>query len=217
MAVSIGVDYNRSRMLYRAARKHNSQALEADALHFSTDIWSSAVVIVGLGLVWLSERLPALAVLAKADAIAALVVALIVIYVSVELGMRTLHGLMDQAPEKLRPQIIAAAMGVTGVIDAHQVRIRPSGPELFIDLHVLADGSLELEAAHNLTLEIEQAVAQVAPRADITVHIEPAAVKPDATEPEAIAPVPAMQEPDAAVVQSEDKANPAVSTDSPAA
>ncbi|MEJ2556675.1 MAG: cation diffusion facilitator family transporter, partial [Anaerolineae bacterium] len=57
MAVSIVVDISRSRILYRAARKHNSQALEADALHFSTDIWSSSVVIVGLALVWLSERL----------------------------------------------------------------------------------------------------------------------------------------------------------------
>lgn len=182
MATSIGVDYNRSRMLYRAARKHNSQALEADALHFSTDIWSSSVVILGLGLVWLSERIPALSMLAKADAVAALVVALIVIYVSFELGVRTLHGLMDQAPQKLRAQVIHAAQNVPGVLDAHQVRIRPSGAELFIDLHVLADSSLDLEAAHNLTLQIEQAVAQVAPRADITVHVEPAEEAAEITE-----------------------------------
>jgi len=51
MGISIVVDITRSRILYAAARKHKSQALEADALHFSTDIWSSSVVIVGLGLV----------------------------------------------------------------------------------------------------------------------------------------------------------------------
>jgi cation diffusion facilitator family transporter len=80
MLVSIVVDVSRSRILYRAARKHNSQALEADALHFSTDIWSSAVVIVGLGLVWLSGRLgPEWAWLVKGDAVAALVVAAIVV------------------------------------------------------------------------------------------------------------------------------------------
>ncbi|MFN2227301.1 MAG: cation diffusion facilitator family transporter, partial [Anaerolineae bacterium] len=83
MAVSIVVDISRSRILYRAARKHNSQALEADALHFSTDIWSSSVVIGGLGLVWLSGRLgPEWAWLAQGDAVAALVVAAIVVYVS---------------------------------------------------------------------------------------------------------------------------------------
>lgn len=178
MAVSIGVDYNRSRILYRAARKHNSQALEADALHFSTDIWSSSVVILGLTLVWLSERFPSLSILAKADAVAALIVALIVIYVSIELGLRTLHGLMDQAPQKLRPQVIQAVQNVPGVINVHQVRIRPSGADLYIDLHVLADSSLDLETAHQLTLQIEQAVAQVAPRADVTVHVEPAAETP---------------------------------------
>lgn len=176
MATSIGVDYNRSRMLYRAARKHNSQALEADALHFSTDIWSSSVVIIGLGLVWISERVPSLSLLANADAVAALVVALIVIYVSIELGLRTLQGLMDQAPQKLRPHIIQAALSVPGVIDAHQVRIRPSGAELFIDLHVLANGALDLGKVHDLTLQIEQAIAQVAPRADVTVHVEPAEI-----------------------------------------
>ena len=75
MIISIVVDITRSRILYRAARKHNSQALEADALHFSTDIWSSSVVIVGLALVVLSERLgPKWAFLVQGDAVAALAV-----------------------------------------------------------------------------------------------------------------------------------------------
>ena len=84
MGISIFVDVNRSRMLYKAARKHRSQALEADALHFSTDVWSSSVVIGGLALVWLGQNVfPGYAVLlTKADAVAALVVALIVIFVS---------------------------------------------------------------------------------------------------------------------------------------
>lgn len=74
MAISIVVDVSRSRVLYRAARKYNSQALEADALHFSTDIWSSAVVIVGLFCVKLGEWVPGLAFLHKADAVAAILV-----------------------------------------------------------------------------------------------------------------------------------------------
>ena len=84
MAISIAVDVSRSRMLYRAARQHRSQALEADALHFHTDIWSSSVVIGGLALVWLGRNvLPEYSgLLAKADALAALGVAFIVIFVS---------------------------------------------------------------------------------------------------------------------------------------
>jgi divalent metal cation (Fe/Co/Zn/Cd) transporter len=81
MAVSIGVDFTRSRALARVAKRYDSQALEADALHFSTDIWSSSVVIAGLILVSLSKMLR-VEWLAKADALAALGVAGIVIYVS---------------------------------------------------------------------------------------------------------------------------------------
>ena len=83
VAISIVVDVHRSRMLYAAARKHHSQALEADALHFSTDIWSSAVVFVGLAAVAASKVLgPQWAWLARADAVAALGVACIVVLIS---------------------------------------------------------------------------------------------------------------------------------------
>ena len=75
MGISIAVDFSRSRMLYRVAAKHRSQALEADALHFSTDIWSSAVVILGLLGVKLAGWYPGLGFLMQADAVAALIVA----------------------------------------------------------------------------------------------------------------------------------------------
>ncbi|OIO88179.1 MAG: cation-efflux pump, partial [Anaerolineae bacterium CG2_30_58_95] len=94
MGTSIIIDYSRSRILYRAARKYNSQALEADALHFSTDIWSSSVVILGLIGVTLAKNIPGLGWMNKADAIAASIVALIVVYVSAELGWRTIQALL---------------------------------------------------------------------------------------------------------------------------
>jgi divalent metal cation (Fe/Co/Zn/Cd) transporter len=84
MVTSIIIDFSRSRVLAAAAKKHNSQALEADALHFSTDIWSSCVVIVGLICVKVSELVPSLQWLHKADSIAALGVSGIVAYVSIE-------------------------------------------------------------------------------------------------------------------------------------
>lgn len=108
MATSIVVDWSRSRMLRKAAKEHNSQALEADALHFSTDIWSSAVVIAGLACVKASEFYPSLAFLKSADAAAAIVVAVIVFHICGELGMRTIHALLDAAPDGLEEQIRSA-------------------------------------------------------------------------------------------------------------
>lgn len=173
MGVSIAVDVSRSRMLARAAKKHNSQALEADALHFSTDIWSSSVVIAGLIGVVLAESIPALAFLKQADAVAALGVAVIVIIVSLRLGRRTVQALVDTAPDGLADEIKRAIEALPGVAGAHQVRVRTSGPYVFVDVHVYADGDRSLNDVHAATEAIESAIGQIAPNADVTVHPEP--------------------------------------------
>jgi cation diffusion facilitator family transporter len=176
MLTSIAVDVTRSRILYRAARKHNSQALEADALHFSTDIYSSAVVLVGLAAVLVSRRGPEWAFLKYADAVAAIMVAVICLYVIFELGMRSIYALIDSAPAGMESAVVAAAEAVPGVTNCHRVRIRASGPQTFIDAHVLLDGRLSLQQAHDLTDEVEHAVQAVALDADVTVHAEPAGI-----------------------------------------
>jgi len=173
MIVSIIVDVNRSRMLSRAAREHNSQALEADALHFRTDIYSSLVVLLGLALVKIGEWFPHLILLQKADAFAALGVALIVIYISMALAKRTVAALLDAAPAGLLENITALICRQDGVIDCHKVRIRHSGPKLFIDAHVLVDGNQSLRRAHDLTEVIESAIRSQLPNTDGTVHGEP--------------------------------------------
>lgn len=174
MGISIAVDYTRSRRLYKAARKFKSQALEADALHFSTDIWSSSVVIIGLIGLTIANSIPGLDWMHKADSIAALVVAVIVIYVSAELGWRTISALLDTAPKGLAEKIERVAASVTGVVDAHAIRIRPSGAHTFIDMYVTMDGSITLQAAHAATEVIEAAILKEISPADVTVHVEPA-------------------------------------------
>jgi cation diffusion facilitator family transporter len=173
MGTSIIIDINRSKLLYKAAKKYNSQALEADALHFSTDIWSSAVVILGLIGVTIARFLPGLDWMHQADSVAALVVAVIVIYVSAELGWRTISALLDSAPKGMAEKVEQAACSIEDVVDAHAVRIRPSGALWFIDLHVTMDGSIHLSRAHSNTELIEKAVQEVIPGADVTVHVEP--------------------------------------------
>ncbi|MBM3125849.1 MAG: cation transporter [Chloroflexi bacterium] len=174
MGTSIVVDVTRSRMLFAAAKKHNSQALEADALHFSTDIWSSSVVILGLIFVLLGRLFPGLGFLEKGDAIAALVVAVIVVFVSGELGMRSIHALMDAAPGNgEHDRILKEVRRIKGISNVHAVRIRSVGAGWFVDMHVTMDGELTLNESHALTEKIERKVKAILPKSDVTIHAEP--------------------------------------------
>ncbi len=191
MIISIAVDFSRSRMLFRVAARHRSQALEADALHFSTDVWSSAVVILGLVGVRLAGWFPRLAFLQEADAVAALVVAAIVVVIGSRLGIRTIEALVDASPSGAAEKIKARVEALDSVYDCHAVRVRHSGPHYFVDLHITLDGEQSLHAAHALTERVEQVVAEILPEADVTVHPEPRPVMPppaasgSRTEPEA--------------------------------
>jgi len=175
MAVSIGVDRGRSRILYRAARKHHSQALEADALHFSTDVWSSSVVIVGLAMVWFGKNVftGRSAWFGRADAMAALGVAMIVLFVSYRLGKRTIDVLLDRTPEGLVERFREAASGVAGVLNVTQVRVRRSGPRVFVDMNVEVDRNLAFERAHAIADDVEAVVQAIAPGADVVIHTDP--------------------------------------------
>ncbi len=174
IGISITVDVNRSRLLYRTARKHHSQALEADALHFSTDIWSSAVVLVGLALVWLSGRLgPEWSWLAKGDAVAALGVALIVVVISLRLGHRAVGALLDAAPAGLTERIHAEIARVPGVQGSGSLRVRQSGPSTFVDLSVDVDRYVALEEAHWIATAVQERVRGLLPRGDVVVHVDP--------------------------------------------
>ena len=165
MATSILVDASRSRALYRIARKHNSQALEADALHFSSDIWSSLTVIAGLFFV--SIGYPAF------DSIAAISVALLVLFVSYRLGRRTIDALMDRVPKEVLHRVQGAIRSVDGVEELRSIRLRPSGVHLYVDTVVAIRRTVPFERAHSIMDAVEQAVRAVHPNVDIVVHAEP--------------------------------------------
>jgi cation diffusion facilitator family transporter len=171
MAASILIDFTRSRALGRVARRYGSQALEADALHFATDIWSSAVVLLGLGLV-LAAKWTGIEALAKADAVAALAVASIVIYVGVQMGRRTIFSLLDGVPPGLRDEI-EQAVRVPGVMGVKRARVRRSGPETFADFQLAIPRDISLEQAHEIASQAESAVREVLPRADVMVELLP--------------------------------------------
>ncbi len=173
LCVALGIDMTRARGLNAVAKKHTSEALEADALHFSTDVWSTIVVIVGIALVWAGEtwHLPWLV---YADAIAGLGVAGVILWVGSQLGKRTLDALLDAAPEGLHDEISAAVGSMDGVLDVERVRVRRSGNRHFVDATVSVARTASLEQVHVLTDAIEKRIGEIAP-ADVIVHTEPRA------------------------------------------
>ncbi len=177
--LSIGVDTSRSRALQRVARKYRSQALEADALHFSTDIWSSSVVLAGLLAVSLAGPLQA-PWLVRADAVAALGVALIVFVVSLRLAKRSADDLLDAIDPAL-VELVRARANVGGVAAVREVRVRRSGPGVFADVTVLVAPRLELAVAHAIGDAVESSVAAAVPSVSVMVHLEPLAGGHDGT------------------------------------
>lgn len=162
---SILIDITRSRALSKVARKYNSQALEADALHFSTDIWSSVVVLVGLicadfGLFF-------------ADSIAALFVAIIVLYVSYRLGKRAVEVLLDKAPPDITSKVERILGTYNEVMQFHSLKIRTSGADTFIKFNIHLSPASNLKDAHALCDRIENELRAAIPRSEIYIHAEP--------------------------------------------
>src|ERR1700694_5756246 len=170
---ALSIDITRARALQRVARKYSSDALEADALHFSTDVWSTIVVIAGIGLVWAGEmwNLPWLN---YADALAGLAVAAVILWVGAQLGRRTLDALLDAAPQGLQQEIAKAVTRMDGVLDVDRVRVRRAGNRHFVDATVSVARTATLEQVHALSDAIERRIGEIVP-SDVMVHAEPRA------------------------------------------
>jgi len=156
LGIALGIDLLRSRALARVAREQMSEALEADALHFATDVWSTSVVIIGFALAWLGQR-TGLSWLRYADPVAALGVAAVVIWVAARLGRRTAEALLDTAPAGLQERVAHAVEELDGVLSTERVRVRRAGNRHFVDI----------------TVSIPR-VGEIIP-ADVMVHMEPRA------------------------------------------
>ena len=170
---ALAIDLTRSRALRHVARKYSSEALEADALHFSTDVWSTLVVIAGIGLVWAGEQWN-LPWLMYADALAALAVSAVILWVGSQLGRRTLDALLDAAPRGLQQQIAREVARMEGVLGVGRVRVRRAGNRHFVDATVSVPRTASIEQVHALTDAIEKRIGEIVP-SDVMVHAEPRA------------------------------------------
>jgi len=174
MIVSILVDYSRSKTLYRIAHKYGSQALEADALHFKTDMLTSGVVLVGLVVVYLFG-------ISNADSYAAIIVAGVIVYTSLGLGRRTLDVLLDKAPKGIQGQILESITGFEGVKNVHSVRVRKVISETFVDLHIEVPRIYTHDKAHKIATNVENKIRnEILPNSDVVVHVD--AIEDNLTE-----------------------------------
>lgn len=168
---SIIIDFSRSKALRKVALKYNSQAIEADALHFSTDILSSVVVLLGLfGALFNYHFI---------DTIAALIVAVIVFYICLRLGKKSIDALIDKSPDNI-PEIIQNIISeLIDIKKVHDVRIRTSGSKTFIDLNIHVEPDLKIGDAHKIAHQLENLIHQQIERSETHVHIEPEFVEVD--------------------------------------
>jgi len=165
MIFSIIIDYSRSRALKKVADETKSQALEADALHFSSDILSSLTVIAGLIFVSFG--------FIKADAIAAIIVSLFVLYTGYRLGKRTIDVLIDTVPSGLSEKIKDLILRTKGVNSIKRIRVRPAGITIFIDIAITVNSKLSINKANAIADKIENKIKTSIPEADVTIQIQP--------------------------------------------
>ncbi|MDO8988080.1 MAG: cation diffusion facilitator family transporter [Sideroxyarcus sp.] len=157
-----------ARELLKAGRAYNSITLEADAKHLMTDVWTSAGVIVGVGLVWVSGWL-------WLDPVLALLVAVNIVWTGWQLLQRSASGLMDEAiPAEQIGAIEAILAGYRKQgLDFHALRTRQAGRHAFISLHVLVPGEWSVQRGHDEVERIEADIRAVVPFSHLTTHLEP--------------------------------------------
>ncbi len=176
LLLSIVVDYTRSRNLHRVAQLHHSEALEADAIHFSTDIWSSLAVFLGLCATYAGQRWH-VPMLELADPMAAIIVSAIILRISWLLFRRTIDTLTDAttAHSQSRHDIIEDLAAIPGVLSVDRLRTRRSGPSYFADVTLGMTRNLTFQRTEQLTRAATEAVQRHLPGADVVVHSIPTA------------------------------------------
>ena len=147
------------------AKLMTGQALEADAIHFSTDILSSVVVLLGLIMANFGYF--------KADAISAIIVALIILYISYQLIKKSVNILLDRVPDGITEIVEKGLQSNPAIKCFHDLKIRTAGADTFVRVNVHLNSHINLTETHKICDEIEQSICKLIPRCDVVVHAEP--------------------------------------------
>jgi cation diffusion facilitator family transporter len=169
---SIGVDFWRSRQLRIVAERTGSPALATDAFHFASDIWASVAVLVGLGLSWVGEQF-GIRAMHYADPLAAIVVSLMILRLTIRLGLEAADVLTDEIPAETRHKLVREVESVEGVIAVERARVRRAGAGYFADLTLALPRRFTFEHTGQLVEEATAAVQRTLPHADVVIHPVP--------------------------------------------
>jgi cation diffusion facilitator family transporter len=171
LAISVAasiVNFGAARVLARAGRHYRSIALEADAQHLITDVWTSAGVVAGVALVALTGWL-------WLDPVIALAVAANIVWAGVRIVRRSVVGLLDRALPEAERRAIQAALDVFRErgVEFHALRTRAAAGRSFVSMHVLVPGAWSVQHGHDALEEIEARVREAVPNAIVFTHLEP--------------------------------------------
>ncbi len=172
LGLSMGVDLWRSGQLRRVAQRHESAALEADALHFSSDIWTSVAVFLGLAASWVGA-VRHIGWLRFADPMAALMVSAMILVFGWRLAWRAVGALTDQISPELHTEMLEAVRETDGVLGIDQARVRKSGNHYFADVTLSLPRQLTFQRTEDLVGKATAAVQRVLPGADVVIHTVP--------------------------------------------
>jgi cation diffusion facilitator family transporter len=168
MCISAAVNFFISKRLYKVAKETDSIALEADALHLKTDVYTSLGVAAGLGLIYLTD-------LYLLDPIIAIAVALLIFYEAIILTRNAFKPLLDSSlPDEDMQTIRRVLKNYIGECkDFHQLRTRKSGSNKYLDFHLVVPENMTVKDAHQLCDVIEDDLKLNINNLDINIHIEP--------------------------------------------
>ena len=168
LIVSIAIDFTRWRALTRIAQDTRSEALAADALHFSSDLMSSFLVLIGLAAAHYGFQ--------YGDALAAVGGAIFIAIAGYRLGRRTLDALLDAAPKGLTEHVRRLVEAAPGVVAVREVRLRPVGPEIFGDIKIAVPRTLPQERVADIKSLVAETIKREHPGASLTLSTEPVAL-----------------------------------------
>ncbi|CAM2989434.1 CDF family cation-efflux transporter FieF [Vibrio mytili] len=150
-------------------RVTGSQAIAADSLHYQTDLYMNAAIMVALGLSYFGVK--------QADAVFAIGIGIFILFSAYKMVRKATQTLLDRKlPDTELEQIRTECLSVEGVLGVHQLRTRMSGPTRFIQLHLELDDNLRLIEAHRIADKVEDSLLALFPEADILIHQDPFSV-----------------------------------------
>jgi len=163
-----------SQKLFRVGKETDSIALQADAWHLRTDVYTSAGVMIALGVIWAGHRLFHDPNIHWIDPVAAICVAVLIMRAAYKLTVNSLSDLLDVQLPKEEENFIREIIRHEPVIHGfHQLRTRKAGPVRFMEFHIKVNPQMSVQDSHNITKTLEQNIKKKYPDSAITIHIEP--------------------------------------------